>query len=344
MMNLFTEDLIVHAGLGAILLIVLMTPFVSSGVEKNLEPFLFFMGLSAVLLTRTLSTDLIVTSLVEPLPISFVVLLTGVLFSLGKKRMGRAIIYLSQRIPPAILRFFLVLMLGLSSSIITAIIASLILVEVITHLNLDGNNRLLLNVLACFAIGLGSALTPLGEPLSTIATSKLGVDFFYILRTLGIYIIPGIFFIAALAAICVRTTRNQPMLLIHGGLNINEAIPRALRVYVFILALILLGEGFSPLIDRYLISRDGSLLYWFNLLSAVLDNATLTAAELTPAMDHQQVCGCLMGLLLSGGMLIPGNIPNIITAGRLGISSSQWARIGVPLGLGLMIFYYIILF
>jgi predicted cation transporter len=51
-----------------------------------------------------------------------------------------------------------------------------------------------------------------------------------------------------------------------------------------------------------------------------------------------------MGLLLSGGMLIPGNIPNIITASRLQIASSEWARVGIPLGLGLMIFYYVILF
>jgi len=33
-----------------------------------------------------------------------------------------------------------------------------------------------------------------------------------------------------------------------------------------------------------------------------------------------------MGLLISGGMLIQGNIPNIIAAGKMGITSKEWAR------------------
>lgn len=33
------------------------------------------------------------------------------------------------------------------------------------------------------------------------------------------------------------------------------------------------------------------------------------------------------------GMLIPGNIPNIVAAGTLRIRASAWARIGIPMGL-----------
>jgi predicted cation transporter len=44
-----------------------------------------------------------------------------------------------------------------------------------------------------------------------------------------------------------------------------------------------------------------------------------------------------MGLLISGGMLIPGNIPNIVAAGRLGISSREWARVGLVAGFPLML-------
>jgi predicted cation transporter len=43
-----------------------------------------------------------------------------------------------------------------------------------------------------------------------------------------------------------------------------------------------------------------------------------------------------MGLLISGGMLIPGNIPNIVAAGRLGIGSREWARVGLVMGVPLM--------
>jgi predicted cation transporter len=41
--------------------------------------------------------------------------------------------------------------------------------------------------------------------------------------------------------------------------------------------------------------------------------------------------------LISGGMLIPGNIPNIIAAHALQIKSTEWAKLGVPLGLVIMI-------
>jgi predicted cation transporter len=51
-----------------------------------------------------------------------------------------------------------------------------------------------------------------------------------------------------------------------------------------------------------------------------------------------------MGLLVSGGMLIPGNIPNIIAAGKLGITSREWARVGVPLGFAAMTIYFVVLF
>jgi len=49
-----------------------------------------------------------------------------------------------------------------------------------------------------------------------------------------------------------------------------------------------------------------------------------------------QIKSALLGLLISGGMLIPGNIPNIIAAHALHIKSTEWARLGVPLGLIIM--------
>ena len=36
-------------------------------------------------------------------------------------------------------------------------------------------------------------------------------------------------------------------------------------------------------------------------------------------------------------MLIPGNIPNIICAGKLSIKSKEWAKFGFPLGLAIMV-------
>lgn len=79
------------------------------------------------------------------------------------------------------------------------------------------------------------------------------------------------------------------------------------------------------------------------MISAVLDNATLAAAEISPSMDHFTVQSILLGLLISGGMLIPGNIPNIIAAGKLQITSKEWAIFGVPFGLVTMIGYFVLI-
>jgi predicted cation transporter len=42
-------------------------------------------------------------------------------------------------------------------------------------------------------------------------------------------------------------------------------------------------------------------------------------------------------------MLIPGNIPNIVAAGRLKISMKEWARLGVPIGIVIMTIFFVIL-
>jgi predicted cation transporter len=80
------------------------------------------------------------------------------------------------------------------------------------------------------------------------------------------------------------------------------------------------------------------------MISAVLDNATLAAAEISPMMDPLTLQAVIMGLLFSGGMLIPGNIPNIIAAQKLSITSTEWAKVGVPIGLVLMALYFVWIF
>jgi predicted cation transporter len=80
------------------------------------------------------------------------------------------------------------------------------------------------------------------------------------------------------------------------------------------------------------------------MISAVLDNATLTAVEIGPTLALPQIIGIIMGLSIAGGMLIPGNIPNIVAAGRLKISMKEWAKVGVPIGLAVMAVYFIILY
>jgi len=127
-----------------------------------------------------------------------------------------------------------------------------------------------------------------------------------------------------------------------GGLR--DVVVRAIKVYIFVMALLLLGGGMKVIIDKYILGIPPEYIYWVNMISAILDNATLTAAEISTKMSPIQIQAVLMGLLVSGGMLIPGNIPNIISAGKLGITSSEWAKLGVPLGLVLNALYFVVVF
>jgi len=46
-----------------------------------------------------------------------------------------------------------------------------------------------------------------------------------------------------------------------------------------------------------------------NSLSAFVDGATLASVEITPRMSANQLRYILMGILIAGGALVPGNAP-----------------------------------
>ncbi|MBI3975009.1 MAG: DUF1646 family protein [Armatimonadetes bacterium] len=329
-----------------ILVVVLVAPFISENIERNLEALLFLMGFISAMASGVLTLHLMGEAARHPVPITLAVFLSGLLFAWARPRLVPAMRRLLVRTGPRVPAAAAVILLGLGSSIITAMIASLVLVEFIGALRLRRSDEVRVVVLACFAIGLGAALTPVGEPLSTIATAKLDQDFWFLARLLGPWIVPGVLALGAVTA----GARMQ----VAGGEGLAptaetrewyvDVVGRAARVYLFVMGLTLLGEGFKPLIDRFVIGLDARLLYWINMISAILDNATLTAAEISPRMTNEQVRAVLMGLIISGGMLIPGNIPNIIAAGKLGIRSREWARVAVPVGAVLLLVYFALLF
>ncbi|MCL4514042.1 MAG: DUF1646 domain-containing protein [Firmicutes bacterium] len=368
-------------GLTIVLLLVLTLPFLFKQVEHNLEVFLFVMGLAAALISGVLGLKLAEKALVEPILLTTAVFVAGILFKFSQKKIKGWIGRILKHISFKVFVFLLVVILGLLSSVITAIIASLVLVEVVNALPISRKQKINLDIIACFSIGLGAALTPIGEPLATIAISKMEQNFTFLLTLLGPSIIPGIVGLGILGAFFVKQdgapaaaretgsasqspTNEKKGDQGHGAAKTGEGwspdaffladeipeketylevITRAIKVYLFVMALVLLGEGFKPVIDRYVLGLSVPVLYWLNTVSAVLDNATLTAAEISIKMSALQVKSILMGLLISGGMLIPGNIPNIISAGKLRIGSKEWAKLGVPLGLVIMVIYFVIL-
>jgi len=332
------------AGLIVILLLVLFLPFTVKKVEHNLEIFLFVMGVAAVLVSGVFSTGLLIHALEDPIMITIAVLVAGLLFKWLAGPLEKGVTALVRVMPVRLFLALVVIVLGFLSSVITAMIAALVLVEIVSVLRLDRRSELTAVVLACFSIGLGAVLTPIGEPLSTIAVSKMNGDFFYLLRLMSEYVAPGVLLFGLLTFVLVKPRANGEGLKADRVTeNYKEIILRAAKVYLFVMALVFLGSGFEPLINLYIIDLHPYLLYWINIISAVLDNATLAAAELSPLMGVATVKAVLLGLLISGGILIPGNIPNIIAAAKLKITSREWARLGLPIGLALMIVYFVVI-
>jgi len=339
----------VTGGLMTIMVLVLTLPFFSHRVEKQLELFLFITGVLSVTISGQWSWHLVHQALVDPIKITLAVLIAGLLFRLIRPKIGVWANRLAKRIGFAPLFFVIVVGLGSLSSFITAIVAALILAEVISALRLPRTVELRLVIIACFSIGLGAVLTPLGEPLSTIAVAKLSGEpyhagFFFLLGLAGKWVIPLVLGLGLLAVLLPNKHEVRgPTLSEDRPEQIRDILIRAMKVYVFILALVFLGTAFTPIVDKYLTRIPALGLYWINIVSAVLDNATVTAAEITPMMSEQTIRTVLLGLLIAGGMLIPGNIPNIICANKLTIKSSEWARIGVPLGMALMVGCFLVL-
>lgn len=338
-------------GLIIILLLVLFLPF-TKFVGRNLEIFLFVMGVASLFVSQVFSMELVIDTFTEPDPfyITLAVLLAGLLFKWFQEPIEKGVLWVSEAMPYRLFIALFIIILGLISSIITAIIAAIILVSVLGVLHLDRKTEIRLVIIACYAIGMGAVLTPLGEPLSTIVVSKLNESFGYLFDLVGIYIVPGVIAFGIFGALMVsakgpKKEKDEDSEEKSGSEteSYTEIIVRSLKIYLFVIALTFLGAGFQPFIERYLLDLNPLVLYWINMVSAVLDNATLAAAEISPAMSQVTIRDILLGLTISGGMLIPGNIPNIIAAGKLRISSLDYARFAFPIGLVTMVLYFIVI-
>ena len=326
----------------AILVLLLIGPLLSHWVEKNLEVYCFFLGASAIGFAGQVSWELAKKVLFDPIPIAMAVLIAGVLFKFGRKWFDRALARMQRRFSRPVLAAIIVATIALLSSLITSIVAALMLVEALRALRLPRDKLLRVTVTGCMAIGLGASLTPLGEPLSTIAVDLLNLEFFALFGLLAPYVLPGIVVCAALVAFHARgayieekhrATRSESLLVI---------LRRGAEVFAFIAGLVLLGEAYAPLARTYLSELSAPVLFWTNVAGAALDNATVVAIEISD-MPLSLAREVILSLLASGGMLIQGNIPNIIAANALNISALSWARVGVPIGLLFLIGYFLCL-
>ncbi|MGO9061430.1 MAG: DUF1646 family protein [Candidatus Binataceae bacterium] len=323
------------AGLALILIAVLLGPIFVRPIERNIEVFFLAVGILAPILAGRFGWPVVRAAATEPVALTLAVLFFGIVARLGRPLLDKGIQFLRAAMPARLIYLTLIVSLGLLSSVITAVIAALLLVEAIAILKLDRQSEIGAVVLACFAIGLGSGLTPTGGPLAAIAITALGADFWYLIRLLGPLVVAGIVIVGALS-LFIPPISTASLYAARPEESWRDIAIRAIRVYAFVAGLVGVSWGLRPLVSAYVSRMPQALLFWLNSISAVVDNAALTAAEMSPALGRSQQRAALMGLLISGGMLIPGNIPNIVAANRLGIRSGEWARVGLVIGLPLM--------
>ncbi len=330
------------AALIMILIAVLIGPLLFKSIEHNVEVFFLVVGVLTALVTGRFDGVLVAAAIREPASLALAVLIFGGAFRYARPLLDRAFARITNAVKPRWICCALILVLGAVAGLITAVMAALVLVEAISYLRLDRRTEIGVVVVACFAIGFGAGLTPLGMPASTLVLSALHADFWYLARLLGPFIFVGII-LAATLTLVMPSHQGEPL---HPTAEVESwdlIFIRAARIYAFVAGLVALSRGLRPIVETYLGHIPGTVLFWFNGISAVVDNATLAAIEIGPSISHAQQRSLLLALLISGGMLIPGNIPNIIAANRLEIGSREWARVGLVVGLPLMLLCFIVL-
>lgn len=331
-----------------ILAAIAVLPLVVRKVEENIEVFILAMGIAAAAVAGELNLQQLSTifSDVYLYATTLAVLLFSLAFMLLDERIAKAAerIFCKVRVRTAV--FVLITGIGLISCVITSVIAGLLAAELVALLPLERRRVIRINILTCFSIGIGSILTPLGGPLSVIVASGLKVGFGYLFIHLWPFVLTALLLFGALGALIAH--KGGDVCAEHARLvlekhSLKTVGARAMRIFLFIIGLEMLGMAVRPAVEQYVLRSGAGPLYALNMLSAVLDNATMAAAEINPMLHMGQLLAILLSLTISGGMMITGNIPNIITAGRLKIGMKEWLKVGLPVGAAVLALYYAII-
>jgi predicted cation transporter len=326
-----------------VIIAVLLGPVLIKPVERNVEFFFLLIGLVTAAIMGQFNAAMLRGALLEPLSFTAAVLVFGAAFRLSKPYLDDLFAAAVELLEPRTLCFLLAIMLGALAPFITPVVSALIFVEAIVLLRRDRAAEISATVFACFAIGIGAGLTPLGLPGIAVVLRSLHAGFWYLTNLLGPLVAVGIV-IAAAPILFLPFDPGQPLTEIRVEDSWNTVLlARPGRVYVFIAGLVALSDGLRPVVNEYVHRVPENLLFWTNTLSAVVNNSTLAVIEISPSMSVSQQRAALLGLLISGGMLITGNIPNVVAASRLRIGSREWARVGIGFGLVLLILCFAVL-
>lgn len=321
---------------------LLAGPLAVHWIERHIEVYVVAVGVIATILAGGAGADLIHEALTAPIMITIAVIVAAILFRETREALDRGFERMRSRMPRAVLTAITIFVLAMFSSIITAIVAALVLVEIVGLLHIHEERRTEVVVAGCFAIGLGAVLTPVGEPLSTLAAHALGLHFATLFFWLGPWVIPGVAASSILAGYFARGDYFEAPAGPHARETLLDIAFQGAKVFGFVAGLVLISEAYAPIARQFVPMLNDAALFWANTISAVLDNATLVALEVH-GMTLARARDVILALLISGGMLIPGNIPNVVSAGALRIASRDWARIAIPIGLVMLGIYFALL-
>lgn len=326
-----------------VIVVVLLGPVLIESIERNVELFFLLVGVLTACIMGQFNATIVRAALSEPLPFTLAVLVFGATFRLLRDCFDQLLSRVIQLLDPRILCFCLAIILGFLAALITPVVSALVFAEAISLLRCDRRSEIAATVFACFAIGLGAGVTPLGMPGIAVVLRSLHAGFWYLAHLLGPFIVVGVV-LASLPTLFLPFASSAPLdATVERDSWGLVLFSRPGKVYVFIAGLVALSDGLRPLVDLYVHRLPNGLLFWLNTISAVVNNSTLAAVEIGPALSMNQQRAALLGLLVSGGALITGNIPNIVAASRLGITSREWAEIGLGTGAVLLILCFLVL-
>ncbi len=335
--------------LGIVALCLLILPLTVRWVESHLELFLLLVGTVAVTISGGWSGQLVRHTLSSPVYVSFIVVVVSVIFNNYSRYIFRILFAFFRALEPRYSFALLILVLGMSSSLVSVTVSALVLAEVLKVVNLEHNTMVKITVFACYAIGLGAVLTPLAEPMGLVINQALSgpphhADFFFLLRHFFGWIFPAVCALAVAAGYTARHAGTTLQMHIREDKETYGSILRRTgHIYMFVAALTLISAGLRPLAQSTIVHLGGKVLFLANAVSVIIDNATLAAIEIVPTISKSDLVYMVIGLAAFGSMLVQGNLPNIVAAEKLDIKSREWASLAVPTGLALMAGYFVAL-
>jgi predicted cation transporter len=243
------EQIPVEIGLIPIFVAVLLGPLLIKRIERNLEAFLFLIGVCAVAVSRSWHIGIVEEAAQEPVIVGIVlsVLLAGMITHYIRPNFLQSINdILLDRITMKVIFLEIVVVLGLLAAIITPILSFFVLVEAVNHLPLTRKTRAKITIFGCLSIFLGAALALVDGPSSAIAITKmqgaLPSQGFLPLELQSLYMILSILVLGLISMFFAEDKANARKMQAYEKVSAHKSIAIwSARVCMFTGALLLVG-------------------------------------------------------------------------------------------------------